>query len=112
MTSPSTPILTLFVRREIDRDGTVWHSAEYVELPGCVVYSKDEDELASRLEAAKEAYLAHLAAHGLPIPERPDVTDDKPRFIVASAADARERVQQAQWEILTTGQWEAIPVTV
>lgn len=110
--TPSLPQLSWFSRREVDADGTQWFIAEYLELPGCVVYSKDEEEIPGLLEAAKAAYLAHLEANGLPIPERPDVVDDvRPRFFSGPDDATAVREVGEAWRILTTGQWEAIPTT-
>lgn len=60
MTSPS---VTKIFRPEVDNRGRTWYVGECPEIPGCVVYSDVESEVARLLDHAIEIALRGAAAH-------------------------------------------------
>ena len=59
---------------ETTTGGTVY-IARHPELPGCCAQGDTPGEARAALDEVRAAYLAHLAAHGLPVPAAAQMHD-------------------------------------
>ena len=55
--------------------GGAVYLARHPELPGCCAQGDTPEAARSALDEVREMYLAHLAAHGLPVPAAAQMHD-------------------------------------
>lgn len=55
--------------------GGAVYLAHHPELPGCCAQGDTPDEARAALDEVRAAYLAHLAAHKLPVPDAAQMHD-------------------------------------
>ncbi len=93
MSSAAAVRYPMVVYPDLCTDGTFCYVAEHPDLPGCAAHGETITEAKERLAKAREAYLAHLTAEGIPFP-RPNTRS--PSAIEWETAPTRDVAQEPQ----------------